>query len=202
MQIQSGKLYKNRTWKYLYPCLKSYGSELTSRLSEFLKLAVGVKDYNVKIEDKAIFILFDTNLKIYSQYELKKYKAKFSRFLEWLSYQEYFIKDYVFGDNQHMVVLKIPKRHYNSYSNFILGNYSKMYNLSDRKTYFKSINKNTSRNTNMLETAKILNKDPIYLPTFLSKVNERFKTNVGKEHFLEAELDFPPDKKQEIFNYI
>ena len=52
MQIQSGKLYENRTWKYLYPCLKVYGSTLKTYLNIFFKLAVGLGDHNIDIDEK------------------------------------------------------------------------------------------------------------------------------------------------------
>ena len=56
MQIQSGKLYENRTWKYLYPCLKCYGPELMDFLSSFFKLGVGIGDFNIPTEGNSIFI--------------------------------------------------------------------------------------------------------------------------------------------------
>ena len=97
MQIQSGKLYENRTWKYLFPCLKFYGPELMSKLSSFFKLAVGVNDYNKKEKQACIYILVDTNIAIASDVERAEYKHKFAQFLDWLSYKPYFVSDYIYG---------------------------------------------------------------------------------------------------------
>ena len=92
MQIQSGKLYENRTWKYLYPCLKHYGLELMNYLTSFFKLAIGVADSNVTVEGNCIFILVDTNLTLSNNVETAKYKANFSKFLDWVKYQYFYVK--------------------------------------------------------------------------------------------------------------
>ena len=52
MNIQSGKLYENRTWKYLYPCLNEHGDVLKKYLDSFFKLGVGVADFNNFSEEK------------------------------------------------------------------------------------------------------------------------------------------------------
>src|SRR6187402_2593397 len=143
MQIQSGKLYKNRTWKYIYPCLKYYGPELNKHLGTFFKLGVGINDYNMDIkgERNHIFILVDTNLPFSSEDQIKEYKLKFSKFLDWLTYQHYYVADYVYEDftGKHMIVLQLPYKHDASFLSFVQGKYSDMYGTKEINDYFKFV---------------------------------------------------------------
>lgn len=206
MQIQSGKLYENRTWRYLYPCLKNYGQELTQRLANFFKLAVGVGDLNREDDVNCIYILIDTNIPLSSSKEIQDYKNNFTSFLDWLSYQPYYVSDYVYEKNMHMIVIKLPEKHVISFSHFIKGSYSNMFSLADLRNYFSFItisNKEIEleQNKKLKITKNILSKDKSYIKTFVKDVNERFKTDVEDSYFNEAELDYPPEKKEEIFNF-
>lgn len=210
MQIQSGKLYENRTWKYLYPCLKYYGKELMDNLAGFFKLAVGVGDSNRSDDKNCIYILIDVNISLSSDKQRESYKNRFSKFLDWLSYKDYYIDDYVFEDidntGKHMIVLKIPSIYDTSYFNFVKGNYSSMYPLKTIREYFKYItisNKEAEirQNEKIKRTRNILTRHANYLPTFVKDVNNKFGTNVEEKYFLDAEFDYPPKKEEEIFNY-
>jgi len=206
MQIQSGKLYENKTWRYLYPSLKYYGEELMSKLASFFKLAVGVNDYNMKGTGNCIYILIDTNIAIASDSERLAYKKRFNQFLDWVSYKYYYVTDYIYDSNKHMVVLKLPVQHSTSYLSFIKGRYSEMYNSKELNTYFRYIsisNKDIEerQNEKMRTTRNVLTKNIEYVPIFVDIVNKRFNTEVGVKDFKDAELDFPPTKSEEIFNY-
>lgn len=212
MQIQSGELYKNRTWRYLYPSLKIYGKELMTYLSQFLKIGVGIGDSNTNIKDPCIFILIDTNMAFKTQAELDSYKNRFANFLNWLKYQPYYITDYVYdgldsGGEKHMIVLRISYKHDLSYTSFIKGKYSEMYKQSDVYSYFGVVslpkNKQTEikLNKELEETRGILFKDSKYIPAFAKIVNGRFGTDNPDSDFIGAELDFPPELSEEIFNY-
>lgn len=206
MQIQSGKLYENRTWKYLYPSLKYYGDELMNNLAVFFKLAIGVRDMNTK-ESNCLFILIDTEISK-NKIQEENYKKKFATFLEWLKDKEYYVKDYMYEDNsgKHMVVLKLPNTYKDNYLHFIKGEYSEMYTDKAINHYFKYIsisNKITQQKINdrIKKTKFVLKKDKAYLEDFVKIVNTRFNTNVSSKYFEKAELDFPPNKEEEIFNY-
>ncbi len=206
MQIQRGKLYENRTWKYLYPCLKEYGEELNENLKNFFKLAVGVRDYNREDKMNCLYILIDTNLALPNEMQLKDYKERFGKFLDWVKYKEYYVADYVYEKNMHMLVLKIPKAHDATYLNFITGKYSLMYNMKEVRDYFRAlvmVNKEMElkKNAEIRLTRDVLEKESSYVSTFVKIVNTRFKTNATDIDFKDAELDFPPDKKEEIFNF-
>ena len=44
MEIEIGKFYVNKTWKYLLPCMKDYGSTFTAKMSSVFKLGFGIGD--------------------------------------------------------------------------------------------------------------------------------------------------------------
>lgn len=206
MNIQSGKLYENRTWKYLYPSLKFYGEELTVKLSSFLKLAVGVNDSYREKNGNCIYILIDTELSSVTALERQAYRTKFGEFLKWVKDKYYYVTDYVFEKGKHMVVLRLHKNFENSYMHFIKGDYSEMYPDKIIYDYFKHVtlaNKEVQkkRNDKMKIIRDILKKNSEYLPKFVAQVNKDFKTNVDVSYFKDAELDYPPVRKEEIFNY-
>lgn len=210
MQIQNGKLYENRTWKYIYPSLKYYGEELTTYLSSFFKLAVGVgdKNYESEVADNCIYILFDTNVALEKDNKaIHLYKQRFSRFLDWLKEKHYYVQDYPYeAGKKHMIVLKLPHAHHGSFVSFINGKYSEMYSKVDINKYFeflksKSVKLQEAQHTRVRRLRQILTKDVSYVKEFVGIVNKRFNTEVGTEHFSEAELDFKPELQEEIFNY-
>lgn len=212
MQIQSGKLYKNKTWLYLYPCLKFYGQELRQHLNSFLKLGVGISDHNLNITNgfNNIYILFDTEPVLEKDSDLVKYKENFNKFLDWLRYQYYYETDYVFEElkysGKHMVVLKIPSKHDITLIKFIQGQYSEMYTTKDINEYYMYISNpdqqiEATKNEKIKKVRNVLTKNKEYLPEFVKQVNLLYKTEVTEEDFKEAELDFPPSLEEETFNY-
>ena len=212
MQIQSGKLYHNKTWSYLYPCLKSYGEELRKHLNNFIKLGVGIGDSNTKVlsEHNAIFILFDVEPILANSIEKENYKQNFDKFLDWISYQPYYVTDYIFeerrGKGKHMVVLRIPPKHDTTYLNFVRGIYSEMYTKKEIDEYFQYVtlddkDMEAKRNEKITKCRQVLMKSPLLLPKFVKEVNLLFNTGIVEEDYKEAELDFPPTLFEEIFNY-
>ena len=93
-----------------------------------------------------------------------------------------------------------------TYLDFVNGDYSLMYKPSEITKYFKYLsiaNKEieSRQNKKLKETRSVLTKDKNYLKTFVDRVNKDFGTNVSTDSFIRAELDYPPVKKEEIFNY-
>ena len=211
MQIQSGKLYENRTWRYLYPCLKNYGMHLINYLSSFIKLGIGIGDNNVKTERNSIFILIQTDPIGASDTDRQNYKRNFSKFLDWLRYQPFYVKDYVYEDLdsavKHMVVLKIPPKHNIAYDKFVKGKYSEMYSKEEINAYFNIMNNDdnnpviSKRNERVSLSRKILTRDSKHLPVFVETVNKDFGTDIVVEDFKDAELDYPIKLQEEIFSY-
>lgn len=211
MQIQSGKLYENKTWNYLYPCLKSYGSTLMKHLNSFYKLGVGIKDHNIDIEEgNCIYILLNTNLSS-PQISLINYRENFSKFLDWIRFQPYYVIDYVYDGldkgEKHMLVLKIPDSYNKAYSRFLKGKYSEMYTSKEINELFplsKLDNKDLENkiNSRLQKVRNVLFRNSNYLETFRKQVNEEFGVNCSLNDLKDHELDFPPDLKEESFNYL
>lgn len=106
-----------------------------------------------------------------------------------------------------MIVLRLSYKHDLSYLSFIKGKYSQMYKQSDVYDYFGVIsipnNKQTEikLNKELEETRSILFKESKYIPTFAKIVNDKFGTDNPDSDFIDAELDFPPELNEEVFNY-
>ena len=210
MQIQSGKLYDNRTWKYLYPCLRSYGPTLKGHLNTLYKLAVGVKDYNLDIEEElCMYILIDTNITT-PQTSLVNYRENIANFLDWLRCQSYYVIDYMFDNEdyneKHMIVIKLPKEYTKTYQKFTKGKYSEMYSHKEIGEFFPYItldNKELEFKLNEKTKAirHVLIKKSDYLPTFQKQLNEEFGVNCTLDELKDHELDFPPNMKEEMFNF-
>lgn len=210
MQLQSGKLYENRTWKYLYPCLNAYGKTLKNYLNSFFKLGVGIKDCNIdSIEERSLYILIDA--KISSPHIIPaEYRERLEKFLEWVRYQPFYKTDYVYegirNSEKHMLVIKFPSVYYKAYDKFLLGEYSKMFTSQEIETLFsfstlKDKKIETLVNSRKKDTRNILTKHANNRGIFLKKLNEEFNTDLTLEDIEEHELDFPPVEEEETFNF-
>jgi len=208
MEVSNGKLYANRTWKYLVPCLKDYEADLVLNLASFFKLGVGIADFNFKTEEEnCIYILIDTKTLVSSDRTLQEYQERFARFLDWLTHKYYFVAEYPYDTSgKHMVVLRIPLKHRDILGKFIEGKYSELYTSTDMNAYFKFCviaNKKTEeeKNKSITHTRNILTKDKKYISIFVDIVKEKYVCDAYVEDFQECELDFPPKLEEEIFNY-
>lgn len=210
MIIQSGKLYENRTWRYLYPSLKFWGPDLESRLNGFYKLAVGIGDANKEIEEQAIFILIDVNVTLQGVHS-GIYREQFVNFLNWVKFQPFYIEDYVFDSNmekpKHMVVVKMPPIFTQAFDQFKEGKYSTMYLKKHINEYF-AINTNDGkestrvRNERVSRTRGVLNQTEERRKEFVDIVNRDFNTNISVQDYKDAELDYPINLEEEIFNFL
>ena len=196
MHIRSGKLYENRTWKYLYPCLRSYGSTLKGYLNSVFKIAVGIGDSNVEMESNCIYILIDTNVHG-TGVSIEQYRENISNFLDWIRLQP---------SEKHMVAIRIPKEFHRTYARFMSGKYSDMYSKDQIEDYFQYISipdkkLEAEKNEVLQVTRAVLKKSKAYLPTFVSKVNADFGTTCVEDDLATSEFDYPPMKQEEIFNF-
>lgn len=204
MQIHRGLLYKNRTLKYLYPSLYFYGEELINRLKKVTKLAIGIGDANIYIEKQGIYILFDT---IISNIDYETYRVNIQSLLDWIREQPYYISDYMYGKDYHMIIIEFPKNHNTIFNNFIKGKYSKMYTASQVWDLFKNqthSDKTTeiAINKKLNDIRNILLRDSLCVEKHLSEINKDFKSKLTLYDFKEPlEADYPIRLSEEIFNY-
>jgi hypothetical protein len=192
MQIEIGKHYVNKTWKYLRPCLRSYGPTFKVKFDGLFKLAVGIHDSlldGTSFEDRKLFyILFNRNYK----------PVHYSAFMHWVSHQEYYVIDYAMDDAltgyQHMLVLEFPEKYVKAYDFFIKGRYSLMYNLQEQEMLFEKED----------AAKEILNKTKVARLNFVELVNKSFRSDITELDLLHetAEMDFPFEKNKEYFNYM
>lgn len=207
MNIQYDQNYKNKTWKFLVPLLKSYGPVFIVKFNSSYKLAVGIHDTLLDgsdiVDDKSkncIFILIDKQGRENGQFI-------FEDFLEYCKNQSYYVADYCpEGDfqksRQHMIVIEFPKVYSDAYHLFMAGQYSEMCIDADLEKYFSSDHNK--------EALQIMKKEPNeqLITTFLQNLSNKFGAVFNSiEPFKEKnngeypELELPPDMEEEIFNY-
>ena len=194
MEIEIGKLYINKTVKYLVPGLSFYGPTLKTKLNLVFKLAFGIHDTLLDgshLEgQKNIFILVDKLVR----------PDLFQNFMDWVKHQEYYVTDYTYDaimeshSRKHMVVLAYPPSMGDSYDKFLLGKYSKMYTKKELLTYFSEESK--------IDARQVLSKTMIARQKFISLVKLTFGTQLEPQDFLERswEYDLPPNQEEEFFN--
>jgi hypothetical protein len=186
MKIITGKIYVNKTKKYLLPIVKDYGNELVSKLSSIHKLAMGIHDDIIPDHfnfNNHIFILVDVSIK----------PNNFNKMIQWLRLQSYYAADYSFDDiiegNQHMIVLKLPDKHKTIYNHFMNSKFSKMYTKDMIKNYFKSDDIRFG----------VLTRSETTVKSFVDKINAKHGRLLDYEY--SDEVEFNIDNNEEIFNY-
>lgn len=194
MDIEIGKLYVNRTVKYLVPALNYYGVTLKTKLNLVFKLAFGLHDSLLEgthLEgQKNIFILVDKLIE----------PDKFQNFMDWIKHQEYFVTDYAYDaimeshSRKHMIVLAFPPTMGDCYDKFLAGKYSQMYTKQEISSYFNSENRTVARHV-LCKTITAKNQ-------FKLLVRETFGSVLEEQDFLQGswEYDLPPSEEEEFFN--
>lgn len=188
MKIVIGKLYKNQTWDYLYPCLTEHGQDFAKKVNGLFKLAIGIHDTlldgSVEVDRKCLFIMFDSNYR----------KESFHFFLQWLKNQPFYVLDYpidpdIRSGRKHMVVVTIPKKHWVSHDMFLQSRYSEMYTPEDVDRYFSG-NPIIKNILNRTEGAKL---------DHIKKIETEYGESIPLNKF-EGECDFPLKRNENIFN--
>jgi hypothetical protein len=194
IEIELGKLYVNRTVKYLVPALNFYGPTLKTKLNLVFKLAFGIHDSLLEgthLEgQKNIFILVDKLVR----------PDLFQNFMDWVKHQEYYVTDYAYdsilehNSRKQMIVLAFPPELADVYDKFLLGKYSLMYTKNEINLFFGDENKATARH--------VLFKTLFAKEQFKLLVKEVFNVQLEEQDFLQGswEYDLPPNKEEEFFN--
>ena len=191
MKLEMGKLYENKTLKYLVPALNYYGETLKTKLNMVFKLAFGVHDCLLNgsyLEgQRNIFILMDKGVR----------PDLYSNFICWIKLQDYYVTDYAFdtweSSRRQIVVLAFPFPLKYSYDNFLKGYYSKMYTKEQLNIYFATKEVSVS----------VLARTKTGKDSFITKVKKEFDVELKETDFTNAkfEYDLPPNKEEEYFNY-
>jgi hypothetical protein len=194
MNVEIGRLYTNRTLKYLVPGLNFYGPTLKTKLNLVFKLAFGIHDTLLEgsyLEgQKNIFILVDKLVR----------PDLFQNFMDWVKHQEYFVTDYTYDaimeahSRKHMIVLAFPPSMGDCYDKFLLGKYSKMYTKKEITSYFAEESK--------VETRQVLVRTIHAKQRLISQIKSIFNTQLEEQDFLADfwEYDLPPNQEEEFFN--
>lgn len=192
MDIEIGKIYENKTWKFLVPCLRYLGEEFVNRFKPVFKLAVGVYDTildGTPFEGgRKIFLLIDTKI------QPQSYKV----FYSWIKEQDYYVLDY-YRDalnaepRQKMIVLEFPEAHKQVYDSFIKGSYSKMFKNTEADKIYTSPSRKRE-----LQIVKKQNNSFL-----LESIKKEFNAELNILDFKEEieEFELPLKGKEEIFNY-
>lgn len=208
--LTPGKIFVNRTYKYLSPSMKLHGEEFVVRMRLLYGLAVAIQDYgfNTSPESKVfkneIYYVIDTNGEFaFNKYNnIEKSKIDFFRVLSWLREQEFYVRDYPLDSgksgNQHIIVLKLPL---NVIENFVHGNYTSLY---DSATIEKIIPKTIKvlRTEEINPVYAVLTKNESYLTTYLKQLNGDYNTHLCEEDIKHhTQFDINPLPKNEIIRW-
>jgi Fe-S cluster assembly iron-binding protein IscA len=185
MKIKIGRVYKNRTLKYILPLIKKYHDNLLiTMLNSVGILAVGIGDmiYDSKlVKNQHVFVLIDN----------KANPSIFNELIEYVMDKDYYEDDYPFDNlltgRMQMVIFKLPK---DIIKEFLEGKYSKLYYYEDARDFILDDN-----------TFNVLIKSKEHKATFIKELQVEFGTTLTMEELGDRELDIPPKKPEEFFNY-
>ena len=194
IKLQIGKIFMNRTRKYLFPIIKDYGSDFTSKINTLFKVAVGIGDMIVDHcgihHENHLFILVDT----------MHNTSQFISLLDDLRRHPCYEDDYVYGNVSktrfHMIVIKIPEKYLSSLSNFKQSKFSQMYSKEDVVKLFNSDSLLTK------EIISVLIKDHNYKFEFAKMIQKEFSVPEFTENDIDddSELDMQVLDREEKFN--
>lgn len=197
IKIQVGKIFMNRTRKYLFPVIKEYGADFTYKINTLFKVAIGIGDIVVNKcgihHENHLFILVDTLTNM----------SQFVSLVDDIRRHEAYEDDYVYGSIQstrfHMLIIRIPDNYVHSFDKFKKSKFSEMYNADDLKKFFIFDAKDVSNDYKTIQ--KVLIKDHNYRFEFAKILQKEFGTPFTEEDLpADAELDMQILEKEEVFN--
>lgn len=193
--LELGKIFENRTLIYLVPALREYGTLFTAKLSSLPIKAFGIYDEDLKDVQqftyrKCIYIMIDTSIR----------KSTTTTILNWFRNQSYFVDIVPFRnpeDNIKLLVVDFPDKLEGAFDKFIEGKYSFMYTKHEVNKFFNPQSKLHQK------ALKVINKSKIGGEEHIQSIEENFGTRLTPEDLRANgyQYDYPPNKKQEFFNY-
>lgn len=213
IEIESGYVFGNKTFKYLYPVLNSYSKEFAAKHTKVAQQLCAAAISDVKyvkakggIEyDTHLFLVYDENGRF--DLERKRYnniqygRQVFKEFLQFAREYTHYVDDYYFEKikgHLHCVVFKVPKRFHGAIEQLKCSTYSKMYSNKD----LIDINIHPKNRLKQPDFRYgILRRTLEYMEIFESILQERFNSNIELDKDDPREYDFPFKLEDEIFNY-
>lgn len=190
MEIIINKRYRNKTWRYLLPCLRGHGQHFIDLVNEVMKLAVGVHDTlldgSPMSQSRNVYILCDK----------KERERFFYRFLDYARRQNYYVTDYCPDSNiksrKHMVVIKVPAHYNGAYDHFLKGEYSKMYSKRELEILFGMPTRR--------DDYQVLAQTTDAMQDFIAVVAREYGTILQPKDLIGAEYDLPLKRCEEVFH--
>lgn len=178
----------NKTRKYLAPCFSAYEDTFTREIRKYSTFGTFIGDTTRQYSPYSVSFLINVE------------RNKIKNFMESIVFfrrHESYVKDYLVGDliysKLHMLTLKVPDRHIESYEYFLQGAYSKMYNINEVKKYLNLSMKLSGKTHSLRHTAvQVLTKDE----EMRQAIADHYKVPLQ----LVQELDGKPKSTEEIFN--
>ena len=191
MEIEVGKYYENKTWRFLMPVLRGHGELFAQKFNSLFKFAVGIHDTLLDgtplLKGRNILVMLD------KEYQPKIYQS----FVDWIQYQPYYKGDYCPDadfktSRKHVFILEVPEAFNNAYDMFLKSEYSKMYSEEEINILFS--------NKGRIREKEILTKSTLAYNKFLEKNNNLFNLNIEPSKFKPEEYEFPLVICEEVFN--
>lgn len=181
MDINSGKLILNNTYRYLYPALYYHSRELMYKLRSFYKVFVGIGDmYDTIPIGEYLYIVIDTSNK------RARYLEDFAKFLDWLREKHYYIKDYTINETKHALVIELPEEFKDLIGKAVAGQYKGMYTKQQLEEIYKEEYLSLFNGQVKERVINVVLGNPKYLSTFVTEVNKRFATEVTEDDMRDA----------------
>ena len=206
MKLDGLKIHKNKVWEYLMlPVLRAYGEDFRVKISNLYKIGAYIGGLNNSPYLALAINVTAPNPKIQDQ----TYKMKlFEDFIEWFEIQDFCMGHYPYEgplnckDKYHIFKIAIPKELTKTLGHFVKGEYSKMYSEKQIEEHFTVASGAKVSDTHIADLAvrrKVLRKDPELIPSFIAKVNERFKTSIGVHEIdPSVEVELPPSSAEDF----
>lgn len=179
MLLKLGNIVINPTARFLAPILSTFTTQFLQNFNlirtSLLGFAIGDLSYDKAKKQTHNYFLFIV-VSVNGVYDTKKNRflsSKQSRIvlkqvLGYFKTTSYYYDDYIYDDNIHVIVIKLPQEFNQAYDNFIKGKYSAMYSDAEIKILFSDKN-----------NIAILKKLPEYKETFKEKIKQRFGVSIG-----------------------
>jgi len=179
----------SKTWKYLYlAVLKGWDEELRNILNRTNKIEAAIRDEAASpiirdLKDPKIYLKVrpDMYTKIFFDSDLPVLRKHPSFLGDYSNYNK--------GQEDHIIVLKVPERFIEAFNNFLKGKYSKMYNFEEIMELYTSDAFKTYQGV-LLKTREAKED-------FIERLNEEFTTDFYKVEG-DPEYDLPLKCSEEI----